>query len=245
MAACNLAAYIPSRGFLPQRTVRFLKCSQRKLQTLSLVALLSKDGALLLGLQFSGWLRNWLTILTLKVHFDYHAQYWFSFKPVAQPYCIREEAIGDNCVIGSNGTRVHSITKDKRASVALSWDLPTNFAGSLGSVIYTIPVAVHGSFLDEKVRLLYMNQRNRAPMYFNHHKKASVRLLGKEAKSRGSENRLRRLEHDTPTRWRFRLGARLNHLMQIYNIAEVTEELRVSNTDHSPFRRIRETPRPK
>lgn len=73
-----------------------------------------------------------------------------------------------------------------------------------------------------------MNQVNKVTMYFNQNKKANILLFGKETKIEVTHDRLRCLKHDFSTRWNSQLGAMLNHVKKIDNIAEETVELGVS-----------------
>lgn len=156
-------------------------------------------------------------------------------KSAEQLHSIMEEIIGDNIIIGADCIRVHAVTSDNEAAVAMSCDLLTNFVGSVRCVVHTIALAVNDVFEDGTPWQLYMDHVNRVTTYFNQHKKATILLLEKEAGIGITQDRLRRLKHDIPTRWHSRLGAMLNYLTQIHSISAVKEELKISDSDVPPL----------
>lgn len=156
-------------------------------------------------------------------------------KSAEQLRSIMEEIIRDNSIIGADCIRVHAVTSDNEAAVALSCDLLTNFVGSVRCVVHTIALAVNDVFKDGTPWQLYMEHVNKVTTYFNQHKKATILLMEKEASTGITQDRLRRLKHDIPTRWHSRLGAMLNYLTQIHSISAVKEELEIPDSDVPPL----------
>lgn len=59
-------------------------------------------------------------------------------KSSEQLRCIVQEQLKESMIIGSSKIRVHTITSDNQAAVALAVDLLTNYVGSVRCVVHTI-----------------------------------------------------------------------------------------------------------
>ena len=133
-----------------------------------------------------------------------------AYKSSEQLRCIVDEVLKESPVIGSDDISIHTITSYNEPSVARACDILTNCVGSIRSVVQTIALCVKDVFEEGIVWQQYMHRVKDVTKYFKYHTKASVLLLQKQSEGGVTNDRLKRLKHEIPTRWHSRLGAMLS-----------------------------------